>query len=115
MAGAIDVDRALVVRCNRFIGALRRLRFDGDRRKDGLLRPRRLDFRRRIQSRGAGSLSGAVSRIAGAADCRTSLASASMRRIATPMANVTTAAATPTAPASAYSRPRPSGNRSRLW
>ena len=100
MAGAIDVDRALVLRRKRLAEALRRVRFDRGRCIN-FLGLRRLACRRNV-------------RIAGETDSRMTLASLSMRRIATARAKVMTAAQTATAPASAYKTPRPVGSRSRL-
>ena len=67
-----------------------------------------------ISSAGAVSFEGVISKGAGAADCRRSFASASIRRIITAMANVSTAAQAATAPASAYKTPMPVGSRSTL-
>ena len=86
-----------------FIDALRGVRFD----RDGRGRP--------ASSAGAVSLAGGAPGPPPQPIDSMSFASASIRRIATPIANVTTAAATPTAPASAYKTPSLVGSRSRLW
>ncbi len=100
MARAIDVDRALVLWRDRFT----RLSVDSAFVAGAA----------RTSSACAVSLAGVTSPGAGETDCRMSFASLSIRQIATPIAKVTTAAQTATAPASSYKTPSLVGSRSRL-
>ena len=106
MAGAIDVDRALVLSRGQFVSALRRPPLRSPRARRRPLRPTRPRSKASPRSRPKGSR---VERIEAA-----SFVSRSTRRIRTASANVTTAAQAATAPASAYKTPVLVGKRSTL-